>query len=105
MYVRTTMAERDAPHKEILSNMLEYELAQSEQTFDGELKAPEAVVYWRVGPSTQAGRLHLVLARKCERESEFDNMISFSTHYPGNAAEQTDVSSALQKINRLVQCI
>ena len=103
--VRTTMGERGSPDEKILLSMLEYEVPQAEQARAGELKAPGIVVYWRVGPSPQQGKLSMVLARKCERESGFDNLVSFSSHYPGNVEKEKDVSSALREVNQLVRCL
>jgi spermidine synthase len=103
--VRTTMARRDSPDDTILSAMLEHEVPQAEEALAGELKAPGIVVYWRVGPSPQQGTLNVVLARKCERESEFDNWVSFSSHYPGNAERKKDVGTAVQEVNKLVRCL
>jgi hypothetical protein len=105
LFVRTTMADRNVPEKKILLGMLEFAIAQEEQSFSGELQAEETVIYWRVGPSPQQGMLHVALARRCERASKFDNMVSFSTHYPGNASEQNDVGAALKKLGPLVQCL
>ena len=100
----TTMAKRGAPDEMILASMLEYGVPQSEQNFDGELKAPGIVVYWRVGPAAQTGKLNVVLARKCERETEFDNWVSLSTSYPGQLHVKTNVNSALQEVNSLFRC-
>ncbi len=103
--VHTTMAQRGSPDETIRSSMLEYEVPKARQTLSGELRAPGVVINWRVGPSQQPGSLKVVLATKCERESGFDNWISFSSDYPGSAEDKDVVSTALRSVNELVQCI
>jgi hypothetical protein len=105
VHIRTTMVERGSPDANLLNTMLDYDVPKTEETLAGELRAPGAVVYWRVGRSSQPGKLNLVLARKCERQSGFDNWVSFSTNYPGNAENKEDVGPALKEVNSLVQCL
>jgi spermidine synthase len=103
--VRTTMGHRDLPDNMRLFAMLDYVVPEAEQTLAGELKVPGIVIYWRVGPSSQPGMLNVVLARLCKRESGFDNWVSFSSTYPGNAENKEDATSALQEVNSLVRCL
>jgi len=103
--IRSTMVKRGAPDDQVLSRMLASEVPGSRQTLAGEMRAQEIVIHWRVGHSTRAGLMKAVLARKCQRESEFDNWISFSSILPGNAENQEAVSSVLRQLNGLVQCI
>ncbi len=103
--VHATMAQRGSPDQKILFAMLADEVPEAAASLAGELHAPGKVIYWRVGPSPQPGKLKVVLARKCERESKFDNLVSFSSHYPGDAERKEDVRSAVQKINNLVGCV
>ena len=103
--VHATMGRRGAQDKTMLFSMLEHKVPNAEITLAGELNAPGIVVYWRVGHSRQSGKLNVVLARKCERESKFDNWVSLFTSYPGNAENPADAGSAVQKINKLVRCI
>jgi hypothetical protein len=49
--------------------------------------------------------LNVVLARKCERASEFDNWVSISSNYPGNADMKKDVGTAVQEVNKLLRCL
>lgn len=103
--VHTTMGKRGSPDKKILFSMLEQEVPKAKETLAGELKAPGIVIYWRIAPSSEQGKLNVVLARKCKRESQFDNWVSFSSTYPGNVEKKKDVSSALQDVNKLVRCL
>ena len=105
LVVRTTMAKRGDPSENMLFSMMDYDLPITQDTAAGELKAPGVVVYWRVRPSAQPGYLDVVLARKCERESRFDNWVSFTTTYPGNMAPQEEVGNAVQQVNSLVGCL
>jgi len=103
--VRATMAERGSENAGMLGSMLDYEVPDEKASLAGELRAPGAVVYWRVGTSEQAGRMKMVFARKCERRSQFDNWISFAAAYPGNAESKEDVGPALKVVNSLVECL
>ncbi len=103
--VRATMAKRDSRDEKMLVSMMDYEIPEAEQTLAGELTAPGEVIYWRVSPSSQQGKLNVVLARRCERASRFDSWVSFSGVYPGNVEDKEDVSSAVQGVNSLVRCL
>ena len=103
--IRGTMGKHGLSESRMLLPMLEHEVPKAEETFGGELRAPGRIIYWRVGPSPQQDKLKLVLARTCERKSKFDNWVSFSSHYPGNAEMQDDVNSALRAVNSLVRCL
>jgi len=103
--IRTTMVERGSPDADLLNTILDSDVPAAQVSLAGELRAVGAKVYWRVGRSPQPGKLKLVLVRKCERRSEFDNWVSFSTDYPGNAEYREDVGPALQEVNGLVQCL
>lgn len=103
--VHATMADRGAPTKDVLLPMMENDVPKAEQTQAGELKAPGVVVYWRVGPSAQLGKLKVALARQCERPSGFDSFVAFATDYPGSPDQEADVRQAIQSVNQLVQCL
>ena len=102
--VRTTMAERGTRDENLAISMMAYEVSDEEQVLSGELRAPGDVIYWRAGASDQAGKIHVVLARECKRESKFDNWVSISTHYPGNVENREDTGAAIKSINQLVRC-
>ena len=85
--------------------MMAFEVGDSEQTLSGELRGPDDVIYWRVGPSPQPDKIHVVLARECPRESKFDNWVSVSTLYPGKADNKEDTGAAVKEVNRMVRCI
>jgi len=93
------------PREDMLFNMMDYDIPVTPQIAAGELKAPGVTIYWRVRPSAKPGHLDVVIARKCERESMFDNWVSFTTTYPGNMAPQVEVGNAIQQVNSLVGCL
>jgi hypothetical protein len=85
--------------------MLEHEVSKAKTTLAGDLTAAGRVVYWRVGSSWLPDTLNVVVARKCERLSKFDNWISLSTSYPGNAENKEDAASAVREVNKLARCL
>ena len=80
-------------------------MPEAGQSAAGELRAPGQVIYWRVGPAAEPGKIHLVLARQCPRESRFDNWISVSTLFPGDLKNREDAGSAVKEVNKLVRCL
>jgi hypothetical protein len=103
--VHATMAARGTRDLDVLNWMMENDVPQAQQVSSGELRASETVIYWRVGPSARRGTMKVALARRCERLSEFDNYVSFTSVYPGNPDSRADVANALQAIGRVLDCL
>jgi hypothetical protein len=103
--VHSTMGDRLSNDKPMLMALLDHDVPPAEQAFGGELIARDIVVYWRVGRSPQPGKLNVVLARRCARESKFDNWVSITSTYPGNAEIAADAGAAVRKLNQLVRCV
>jgi spermidine synthase len=103
--VHATMSKRGAEDAKILTGMLGYEVSETKQSFNGELKAPGIVVFWRVGASLEEGKLRVVVAQKCERSSKFDSWVSLSSSFPGDWQNKADVGPAVKQLNSLFRCI
>jgi hypothetical protein len=102
--INTTMAERRFRDQDVLFTMMELDLVRAEQIMSGELKAPNAVVLWRVGSSSEPGKMRIALARRCPQPSGFDSFIAFHTDYPGDPEVAADLQTAVQTVNQLVEC-
>jgi len=103
--VQSTMTDRVKPERGFLEQLMEKRLPRARQSESGELQAAGIVVYWRVAPAAQAGWIDVVLARRCERRSGFDNYVSFASTYPGDVTVVEDLTQAVQTVNRVVDCI
>jgi spermidine synthase len=102
--IHATMVDRGVQPQTVLFPMMENDVPRAEQIQSGELRAPNTIVYWRVGPSTQPGKLRVALGRQCERPSGFDSFIAIRSDYPGDAELTEDVQAAVQTVNHLVEC-
>lgn len=89
----------------ILHGMMEYEVPQAEKSFGGELRIPGVVVYWRAGPSQEAGKMKVVMAQMCKRPSRFDSFVSLFSSLSGDANNREEVGAAVQRLNRQFRCI
>ena len=80
-------------------------MPRAEETFGGELSTAGVGGYWRAGPSLESGKLKVVIAQKCERQSKFDSFVSLFSSFSGDAKSKEDVDAAARQLNSLFRCI
>ena len=103
--LNATMAARRFKDQDVLFPMMEKDMASKAQIMKGELRAPNAVVYWRVGPSSKSGRMRIALARRCPQPSRYDRFIAFHSDFPGDPNVTADLQTAVQTVNQIIECI
>jgi len=68
------------------------------------LTAADIVVVWRVGPSSEPGKIEVVLAQKCERSLKYDSFVSIASTVSGDAEKKEEVGAAVQQLNKMFRC-
>lgn len=102
--IHSAMAKRGVPLQRVLFPMMDIDLPKTGNVQTGKLEAPGVVVYWRAGPSAEAGTLRVALGRHCEKPSGYDSFVTFSSDYPGDMDQMDQVQIAVQTVNQLIEC-
>jgi len=103
--VHATMGKRSGKDMAVLDAMLDYEIPDSDNSEDGELRAPGITIYWRIGMSEAPGKLKAVVAQKCEKQSRFDSWVSLASIFPGYMNNREDIGTAVKQLNSQFRCL
>jgi hypothetical protein len=102
--IRTTKSKRGSSDAKMLNDILDRSVPKQDITMSGQTRGRLNLLNWRVSPSTEAGLSNMVLAKKCEQKSQFDDWVSISTRYPGDPRDAIQSNKVLLSLSHAVQC-